>query len=96
MAIVNRFTLGAVNWSTVIDNDRLLDLGFLGLTEYVKALITLTDEKVSDSIVEETFYHELVHAILHSLGRKDLNEDESFVQSFAILLYQFEKTKNYG
>ena len=41
---------------------------------------------------DQTFYHELVHAILNEMGH-DLNNDEFFVQTFSNFLHQFITTK---
>jgi hypothetical protein len=41
--------------------------------------------------LEQTFYHELVHVILTELGEERLNSNETFVQSFSLLLHQFIK-----
>ena len=41
---------------------------------------------------EETLYHEVFHCVLDQIGRSDLNEDESFVQAVAGMLYQFAMT----
>ena len=35
------------------------------------------------SALEETFWHELTHAILHDMGEHQLNNRESFVEEFA-------------
>ena len=35
------------------------------------------------SALEETFWHELTHAILHDMGEHVLNNRESFVEDFA-------------
>ena len=35
------------------------------------------------SALEDTFWHELTHAILHSMGEHELNNRESFVEEFA-------------
>lgn len=43
--------------------------------------------------IEQTFYHELVHAILYTLGEKDLNQNEKFVDMFGTMLHQFMKTR---
>lgn len=43
--------------------------------------------------LEHTFYHELVHSILISMGESDLNKDEKFVDLFALFLHQFIVTK---
>ena len=37
-----------------------------------------------------TFYHELVHAILFTMGRN--NHDEDFVDTFGNFLHQFSET----
>lgn len=33
--------------------------------------------------INNSFWHELVHAILHDMGRETLNRDERFVTAFA-------------
>jgi len=38
--------------------------------------------------LEHTYLHELVHAILHCMGRDELYKDEAFVDLFAGLLHQ--------
>lgn len=40
---------------------------------------------------EQTFYHELVHAVLFTMGKA--NHDEEFVDAFGSYLHQFMKTK---
>lgn len=40
----------------------------------------------------QTYYHELVHAILTNLSYSELNEDEEFVDRFAKALHQVIKT----
>ena len=42
--------------------------------------------KVSDSRKRQTFFRELTHAILFQMGKYDLNEDDSFVNSFSAFL----------
>lgn len=91
--MISKFVLGGVNWSIKVDNDRLDDLGLLGLCEHSKSLITIHDGIKSNDLIEETLYHEVIHAILDSIGEHELSKNEEFVQKFALLLYQFEKTK---
>ena len=50
-------------------------------------------KEVPADSMEQTMYHEVVHCILTEIGRDDLSSDECFVQSFSLLLHQFEKTK---
>lgn len=42
----------------------------------------------SESLRRQTFFHELVHAILSCMCRTELNKDESFVNTFSSLLSQ--------
>ena len=42
--------------------------------------------KVSESKKKQTFFHELTHAILFAMGKEELNEDESFVNTFSSFL----------
>ena len=90
--MIKKFQLGAVNWEVKVDNDRLDDLNLIGLCETSKSLISLHDG-INSELMEQTFYHELVHAILNSLSRQDLSNDEVLVQGIAVLLHQFESTK---
>lgn len=50
-------------------------------------------KEVPASTLEQTVYHEVVHCILNEMGRNDLSSDETFVQTFSLLLHQFETTK---
>jgi len=42
-------------------------------------------------ITEQTFFHELVHAIMFSMGHT--NHDEIFVDAFGALLHQYDRSK---
>ena len=42
--------------------------------------------EVSDSKKRQTFLHELTHAILFAMGKSELNDDESFVNTFSSFL----------
>lgn len=93
--IPNSFTLGGLNFHTEIvesiDDTGLgrayNSLGLIKLAQYLHGRPIPQDSK------ERTFYHELVHAILDELGQKELSNNETFVDSFSSLLYQFEVTK---
>lgn len=47
----------------------------------------------SESAMEQTFLHELMHCILEHGGHPDESADETFVDLTAELLYQFLKTQ---
>lgn len=42
----------------------------------------------SESLRRQTFFHELTHAILTCMGKTELNDDESFVNTFSSFLSQ--------
>ena len=42
--------------------------------------------KIPESHQQQTFLHELTHAILAQMGKEDLNGDESFVNTFSSFL----------
>lgn len=43
-------------------------------------------DRVSESRMRTTLWHELTHAILDRMGRTDLNESEEFVNTFSAFL----------
>lgn len=93
MITIHEFMLGGVKWTIKIDDKRLQDLGLLGLCEISKSLISLFEKDVNESIVDQTLYHELVHAILETMGETELSANDKFVQNFGMLLHQFIVTK---
>lgn len=42
--------------------------------------------QVSESKRRQVFFHEFIHAILFAMGKEDLNDDESFVNTFSSFL----------
>lgn len=53
------------------------------------------DREVSDSCKRNTFYHELVHAILYTMGEMELNNNEKFVCTFSSFLTEALTTAKY-
>ena len=88
---ITEFKLGAVTWSVKVDNLSLADKNALGECNYSESKILLDDR--NQEIMDETLWHEVVHAILRSLGEIELSEDERFVQSVSVLLNQYHKTR---
>jgi len=97
--MIKSFELGPYTWN--VKKEVLLKDKNLGLCDYLTTTIKLSETYISDDneqvpvskdTLKHTFYHELTHAILYSLGHP-LQDDEQFVDSFSMLLYQFEKTK---
>ena len=48
-------------------------------------------KELNQQAKETTLYHELVHAILFSMGKS--NHDEEFVDTFGGFLHQYMKTR---
>lgn len=66
------------------------DLSEYGLCDYSTQTIRLR-AGMGKSITEQTFFHELVHAIMFSMGHT--SHDEIFVDAFGALLHQYDRTK---
>jgi len=64
-----------------------------GQVDFLKAEIRI-NKNMAEAVNEESLVHEIVHAILVHIGRPDLSEDETFVQSFANAVYQTFELKN--
>lgn len=83
------------NTITVEYKDDLLEIdGCLGEARYKenKIILQSNTSRMSKTVIEQTFFHELVHSIFSEMGRSDLNKDEPFVDTLAGLLHQAIKT----
>ena len=58
-----------------------------GMIDYNKAEITINKDMPND-LKWETICHEMLHGMLVHIGRQDLSEDETFVQSLGNAIYQ--------
>lgn len=78
----------------IIDSTIVVEKGdvasAIGYSDYQKGKIII-DPSLPDSMVEEVFYHELVHWILFKMHNK-LEGDEKFVGLFGSLLNQAIKS----
>lgn len=70
-----------------------------GVADYEQKIILLTPKgpsiPVTQSSIEHTFMHELVHHCLYHTEHAELNENENFVDLFAGLLHQALTTMEY-
>lgn len=91
--MIKSFKLGARKYKVVIVSHDTSNLGRaktpLGIVEIQD---TWSGLPVPEDSMEESLYHEMFHCVLDQIGRQDLNDDETFVQSVAGMLYQFVKT----
>ncbi len=86
--IPKSFNLAGHTYSVeVVDEDEWIDDDSVGLCLQERQTILIRGI-LTDSTKQHTFCHELVHAILHAMGEKDLDDDEQFVDLFGSLLHQ--------
>jgi hypothetical protein len=93
--IPNSFILGG---STIniefVKNELGSNVGQINLPTGKICLATnFRGESCNVDYMEVSFYHELVHGILDIMGKHELSSTEEFVEGFANLLHQYEKTK---
>ena len=90
---IKEFYLGALKWAIKIDHKGLDKLECNGYCEADKQLITLDQNTDNNPFAEQVLYHEVVHGILDTMGEYELSNNEKFVKTFSVFLYQFETTK---
>jgi hypothetical protein len=88
MHIPQEFQLGGITWK--VEAVPLLPV-HLGECDSMTATIKL-DPTPAQQFKEQTFCHELVHAIMYSMGYHTKPHDETFVDGFATMLHQFLNT----
>ena len=81
----NEFKLAGMTWE-IIDTE-MTDLG----TSNPESCKILLNSRLKGQERDVTLLHEVVHAILFTMGERD--HDERFVEGFAQLLYQYEQQK---
>ncbi|MBC7381894.1 MAG: hypothetical protein H7296_02745 [Bacteroidia bacterium] len=95
--IPENFTLNGKTYKVVIRDKELSKKGFWGQAFLNRKVIKLCDKfhgvSLTKEAKEQTFFHELIHMILDSMGYDKLNEDEDFVDLFAQRLHEYEKSK---
>lgn len=77
---------------TIIEKEDAFDSNVLGEIDHAKATITLNKD-MPDELKDETLCHEIVHGMLVHLGRLDLSNDETLVQSLGNAIYQTFEVK---
>ena len=92
MNIPATFQLLGRTWTVTQDSQETKHKHLMGECQNNRNTIKLTKglegEDFPQDEVEQTFFHELTHAVLFTMGKNKLNEDEKFVDVFAGLLHQ--------
>ena len=87
--------LGGQEIQTVIDADKTNSqtLGYSVPTNgTINICKTVQGIKQTHSISQNTYFHELVHLILQTIGEMELNDNEKFVQNFGTVMFEFFRT----
>ena len=93
--MIKEFKLGGRQYTVKLEED-IDDNGLgrcyapLGLIKISK---TCNGKSLPEDSMEQTLYHEVLHAMLDELGYSDLSGDETFVQGLALMMHQFETSK---
>lgn len=70
-----------------------------GSCEHLKLKIEIakkdTKGNVPETVQEHTYFHEITHMILDSMGEGELSQNEKFVDTFSGLLHQVITTSKY-
>lgn len=89
-------TVGGKTYRTVFMPDLASAHSGCGRAEYDDAIIRLQPcvegYTMARDAIQECYWHEVVHVILHAMGRRDMRDDEQFVSAFGTLLHQVVKT----
>ena len=86
--IPNKLKIGGVDYSIkhVEHCGNYDDFGFWRPQGIIELAKQSGGFEISESKKRQTFFHELTHAILFAMGKDELNEDESFVNTFSSFL----------
>ena len=86
--IPKKFKIGSVEYEVkqVEHCGNCDDFGFWRPQGIIEIAKQAGGYKVSESMQHQVFLHELTHAILAQMGKEELNEDESFVNTFSSFL----------
>ena len=94
LKIPHQFDLAGSTY-TVKFSEGLSKGGAHGLTQYDSQEILLDSNLKPEDLKGITFYHELFHAMFNTLGKYELRNDESLVDSLGNLMWQFHKSAKY-
>lgn len=89
------FDVGGQTFKVIMDEAVAKYGNACGQTHFDDGLVVINPKLPNEDVKAITWYHELVHVVLITMGRMDLNSDEAFVDNMATLLWQAEKTSTY-
>ena len=96
IAVPKKFKLGGRTWEVLIVPAKDLpseeDEIVLGACREVDCQIMLLDS-LTPAQLQDVFYHEFTHAVMHTLGWDSINNNESKVDLLGTMFHQFLDTK---
>lgn len=99
MKIPKKFKLLGHTIEVMEDNSRYYEKNSYGACSYeqhwIKLVMPSEHHPVTETSLEHTFLHELVHMMLYYTEHSDLTDNEKFVDLFAGLLHQALTTMEY-
>jgi len=87
MNIPSRVKVGGLVWTVKIDQNLGDSENAWGLCKHGQLEILLDGQQAHGRMIK-TFFHELVHVMLHETGDYDLSKNEEFVNRFSNVLTQ--------
>lgn len=79
---MQQIKIGSIVWSIQEIEGMYTKNFWYGETSYFHSTI-LIDSSLSPQLKRLTLFHEYVHAVLETIGRRDLSEDEVLVDNIA-------------
>lgn len=92
--IPTQFDLAGQTFKVFLKED-MEKQGALGMCYYKDQEIWIEKNLKPTDQIPITFYHELFHALFHTLGKEELKSDEGLVDALGNLLWQYHKTAKY-
>lgn len=93
------FQLFAHTFKVKESNDLVQREGAVGIYRHAKQEITIQRNidgtNLTETRIEQTYFHELTHAILGEIGEEELCQNEKFVDLFSQGLHQALSTAKY-
>ena len=100
MQIPERFKLLGHQIEVKYDPERYFERGAFGACSYEGKWIKLVppgeSHPISQTSLEHSFFHELLHLCIECTEQSQLNDNEKFVDTLAGLLHQAITTMEYG
>jgi len=81
------FNLAGLTITVVLDSELFKQTGRIGWAKYPEQQIVLDSSTCHINSIEHNFFHELVHWIFYVLNKTDLRNDETLVDTFALMLH---------